>query len=64
MQGKTVIAIAHRMSKIARMDRNIVMDKATLVENGLHEALLVGNGVNATFWARQSDGFINIEAGP
>ena len=56
MQGKTVIAIAHRLSTIARMDRIIVMD------NGPHEALLAQNGQYATFWARQSGGFIDIKA--
>ena len=62
MQGKTVIAIAHRLSTIARMDRIIVMDNGSIVENGPHEALLAQNGQYATFWARQSGGFIDIKA--
>jgi ATP-binding cassette subfamily B multidrug efflux pump len=62
MQGKTVIAIAHRLSTIARMDRIIVMDNGSIVENGPHQALLEQNGLYATFWARQSGGFINIKA--
>ena len=62
MQGKTVIAIAHRLSTIARMDRIIVMDNGSIVENDSHEALLAQNGQYATFWARQSGGFIDIKA--
>jgi ATP-binding cassette subfamily B multidrug efflux pump len=62
MQGKTVIAIAHRLSTIARMDRIIVMDNGSIVENGSHQALLAQNGQYATFWARQSGGFIDIKA--
>ena len=62
MQGKTVIAIAHRLSTIARMDRIIVMDNGSIVEKGPHQALLAQNGLYATFWARQSGGFIDIKA--
>ena len=62
MQGKTVIAVAHRLSTIARMDRIIVMDNGSIIESGPHKALLAQNGLYATFWARQSDGFIDIKA--
>ena len=62
LQGKTVIAIAHRLSTIARMDRIIVMDNGSIVESGPHKALLAQNGLYAIFWARQSDGFIDIKA--
>ena len=62
MQGKTVIAIAHRLSTIARMDRIIVMDNGSIVEKGQYQALLAQNGLYATFWARQSGGFIDIKA--
>ena len=62
MQGKTVIAIARRLSTIARMDRIIVMDNGSIVEKGPHQALLAQNGLYATFWARQSGGFIDIKA--
>ena len=62
LQGKTVIAIAHRLSTIARMDRIIVMDNGSIIESGPHKALLAQNGLYAIFWARQSDGFIDIKA--
>ena len=62
MQGKTVIAIAHRLFTIARMDGIIVMDNGSIIESVPHKALLAQNGLYATFWARQSDGFIDIKA--
>ena len=62
MEGKTVIAIAHRLSTIARMDRIIVLDQGHIVEEGSHDALLAQGGLYAGFWARQSGGFLNIEA--
>ena len=58
MQGKTVIAIAHRLSTIAQMDRIIVLDEGRIVEDGSHDELLKEGGLYATFWARQSGGFI------
>ncbi|MFV1439824.1 MULTISPECIES: ABC transporter ATP-binding protein [unclassified Phaeobacter] len=62
MQGKTVIAIAHRLSTIAQMDRILVMDDGRIVEEGTHGVLLRSEGLYAQFWARQSGGFLNIEA--
>ncbi len=62
MQGKTVIAIAHRLSTIAQMDRILVMDQGRIVEEGSHETLLQAQGLYAQLWARQSGGFLNIEA--
>ncbi|CUI01319.1 ABC transporter ATP-binding protein [Leisingera aquaemixtae] len=62
MKGKTVIAIAHRLSTIAQMDRILVMDQGRIVEEGSHEALLQAQGLYAQLWARQSGGFLSIEA--
>lgn len=62
MEGKTVIAIAHRLSTIAQMDRILVLDQGKIVEEGTHEALLAQSGLYAQFWARQSGGFLNVEA--
>ncbi len=61
MEGKTVIAIAHRLSTIARMDRIIVMDAGRIVEEGTHAELLAKGGQYASFWNRQSGGFLGME---
>jgi ATP-binding cassette, subfamily B, multidrug efflux pump len=58
MEGKTVIAVAHRLSTIAAMDRLIVMDRGRIVEEGTHRQLLKRNGLYASLWKRQSGGFL------
>ncbi len=62
MQGKTVIAIAHRLSTLSRLDRIVVLDGGRIVEDGSHDALLARGGLYAGFWARQSGGFLDTEA--
>lgn len=39
-KGKTVIAIAHRLSTLKHMDRIIVFDKGQIVEEGRHDMLI------------------------
>ncbi|KUL96655.1 multidrug ABC transporter ATPase [Bosea sp. WAO] len=40
MEGRTTIVIAHRLSTVRAMDRILVFDRGTVVEEGPHEALL------------------------
>jgi ABC-type multidrug transport system fused ATPase/permease subunit len=61
-KGRTVIAIAHRLSTLARMDRILVMDQGKIVEEGTHAQLLALKGHYASLWQRQSAGFIGNEA--
>ncbi|GHF35637.1 ABC transporter ATP-binding protein [Seohaeicola zhoushanensis] len=62
MEGKTVLAIAHRLSTLSEMDRIIVLDAGRIAEVGTHDALLAKGGLYAKFWERQSGGFIRAEA--
>ena len=61
MQGKTVLAIAHRLSTLSKMDRIIVMDKGRIVETGTHAGLLDQGGLYCRYWKRQSGGFIETQ---
>lgn len=58
MEGRTTIVIAHRLSTIAHMDRIIVLDKGTVIEEGTHKALLANKGKYAELWTHQSGGFL------
>lgn len=45
VQGRTTIAIAHRLSTLQRADRLVVMEQGQLVEQGRHEELMQRQGV-------------------
>ena len=45
VQGRTTIAIAHRLSTLQRADRLVVMEQGQLVEQGQHEELMQRQGV-------------------
>ncbi len=44
-EGRTTIAIAHRLSTAARADRVLVLDEGVLVEDGTHDELVGAGGV-------------------
>ena len=58
MQGKTVIAIAHRLSTLQEMDRIIVLDKGKIAEEGSHTALLRKKGIYYNLYQMQSFGML------
>lgn len=59
MEGRTAIAIAHRLSTVQKMDRILVLENGKIVEEGSHKELLGVNGNYAKLWAHQSGGFID-----
>ena len=58
MAGKTVIAIAHRLSTLTEMDRLVILEAGRIVETGSHAELVAKGGLYADLWSRQSGGFI------
>ncbi|MGC3980183.1 MAG: ABC transporter ATP-binding protein [Steroidobacteraceae bacterium] len=57
MAGKTVIAIAHRLSTVMDMDRLIVLQQGVIVADGSHAELLQQGGLYAELWRKQSGDF-------
>ncbi len=62
MEGRTTLAVAHRLSTIAAMDRLVVMDQGRIAEEGTHRELLASGGLYAALWERQSGGFLALSA--
>ncbi|AWD32681.1 Putative multidrug export ATP-binding/permease protein [Candidatus Kinetoplastibacterium sorsogonicusi] len=55
MIGKTVIAIAHRLSTLSMMDKILVLEKGTIIESGTHKELLSNkNSHYAKLWNIQN----------
>jgi ATP-binding cassette subfamily C protein len=50
LQGRTVIAIAHRLQTAHDADRVAVMDAGTVAELGTHEELVASGGTYAALW--------------
>lgn len=58
--GRTVIAIAHRLSTVTGMDRILYLEHGRIVEQGSHAALLARGGAYARLWERQVGGFLPV----
>lgn len=58
-RGRSVLAIAHRISTIQSFDRIIVMDLGRIVESGTHEELLEKNGAYARLYRAHSGDFLS-----
>jgi len=55
MRGRTIIAVAHRLSTIAGFDRIIVLDEGRIVEDGPPAQLRHRRGTFARLWQAQTD---------
>src|SRR5256885_16779497 len=59
-EGRTTIAIAHRLSTVRDADQIVVPDRGQVVERGRHEELLAAGGRYATVVRRGAE----LEAPP
>ncbi|WP_428984487.1 ABC transporter ATP-binding protein [Rhodoferax mekongensis] len=54
VQGRTTIAIAHRLSTLHRADRLVVLDRGKVVEEGTHDALMASVGAYFNLYQAQA----------
>ncbi|OYQ39402.1 ABC transporter [Rhodoferax sp. TH121] len=54
VQGRTTIAIAHRLSTLHRADRLVVLDRGKVVEEGTHDALMAAEGAYYNLYQAQA----------
>ncbi len=55
MRGRTILAVAHRLSTIAAFDRVIVIDEGRIIEDGPPAQLRHRRGTFARLWQAQTD---------
>jgi len=56
VQGRTTIAIAHRLSTLHKADRLVVMEQGVLVEEGDHDTLMARRGAYWRLYEAQAKG--------
>jgi ATP-binding cassette subfamily B protein len=54
VQGRTTIAIAHRLSTLQRADRLVVLERGRVVEEGTHDALMERGGAYFSLYQAQA----------
>jgi len=60
-QGRTTIVIAHRLSTLLSMDRIVLLEQGSIIEDGTHDQLLTLQGKYWHLWNSQVNGFISDE---
>ncbi|WP_106475958.1 ABC transporter ATP-binding protein [Phytohalomonas tamaricis] len=58
VRGRTVLAIAHRLSTVSAFDRIVVMKSGRIVEDGPPARLRQEGGLFESLWRLQADGFL------
>ncbi len=53
-EGRTIVAIAHRLSTVRHADRIDVLEGGRIVESGTHDQLLAHEGIYAALWRVQT----------
>jgi ATP-binding cassette subfamily B protein len=54
VQGRTTIAIAHRLSTLQKADRLVVLDRGVVVEDGPHDELMAREGAYYRLYQAQA----------
>ena len=54
VQGRTTIAIAHRLSTLNKADRLVVMEQGVVVEEGDHDTLMAQQGAYFRLYEAQA----------
>ena len=61
-RGRTVLAIAHRLSTVLAADIILVMDAGRIVESGTHAELMARNGIYANLFRQQFGSDLDLVA--
>jgi ATP-binding cassette, subfamily B, bacterial len=61
MNGRTVIAIAHRLSTLSSFDRILVLKNGVIIEDGPPEVLRANGGLFAEIWNLQANSLNKLE---
>ena len=64
LAGRTVLLISHRFSSVRSADRIYVLDDASIIESGTHEALVEQGGLYAELFTLQASAYIEREREP
>src|SRR5437870_1656925 len=58
MQNKTTLVVAHRLSTLLHMDRILLFDNGSIVEDGSHDELIEKGGMYKKLWDGQVGGLL------
>jgi ATP-binding cassette, subfamily B, bacterial len=61
VEGRTTIAIAHRLSTVRDAEQIVVLDRGRVVESGTYDELLANGGRFAALAARDVDSFESVD---